>query len=125
MQPKVKIASKPLRWLGDSRRRLCGLPEEARRRAGFELWEVQQGKEPTDWKPMPSVGVGVNEIRVHAKGEHQIMYVAKFDEAVYVLHAFEKKTQRTPQHDIELAGRDSAVWSKNVGESGDERASEN
>jgi putative component of toxin-antitoxin plasmid stabilization module len=52
----------------------------------------------------PSVGAGVNEIRVHAKGEHRIMYVAKFDEAVCVLHAFEKKTQRTPQHDIELAG---------------------
>jgi phage-related protein len=104
MHPKAKIASKPLRWLGDSRRRLCGFPDEARRRAGFELWEVQQGNEPTDWKPMPSVGPGVNEIRVHAKGEHRIMYVAKFDEAVYVLHAFEKKAQRTPQHDIELAG---------------------
>jgi phage-related protein len=73
MQPKPKIASKPLRWLGDSRRRLCVFPDEARRRAGFELWEVQQGKEPTDWKPMPSVGVGVSEIRVHAKGEHRIM----------------------------------------------------
>lgn len=64
---------------------------------------MQQGKEPSDWKAMPSVGAGVNEIRVHAKGEHRVMYVAKFDEAVYVLHAFEKKTQRTPQLDIELA----------------------
>lgn len=52
---------------------------------------------------MPSIGAGVNELRVHAKGEHRIMYVAKFDEAIYVLHAFEKKTQRTPQHDIALA----------------------
>lgn len=52
---------------------------------------------------MPSVGAGVNEIRVHAKGEHRVMYVAKFNEAVYVLHAFEKKTQRTAQYDIELA----------------------
>lgn len=103
MNPKSENISKPLRWLGDSRRRLCDFPEEARRRAGFELWEVQQGKEPSDWKAMPSVGAGVNEVRVHAKGEHRIMYVAKFDEAIYVLHAFEKKTQRTPQHDIELA----------------------
>jgi phage-related protein len=103
MHPKLKNAPKALRWLSDSRRRLCEFPEAARRRAGFELWEVQQGKEPSDWKAMPSVGAGVNEIRVHAKGEHRVMYVAKFNEAVYVLHAFEKKTQRTVQHDIDLA----------------------
>lgn len=64
---------------------------------------MQQGKEPWDWKAMPSVGAGVNEIRAHTKGEHRIMYVAKLDEAIYVLHAFEKKTQRTPRHDVELA----------------------
>jgi phage-related protein len=75
----------------------------ARQRAGFELWEVQQGREPCDWKPMPSIGSGANELRVHAGGERRVIYVAKFDEAVYVLHAFAKKTRRTPQREIELA----------------------
>ncbi|MBW4053443.1 MAG: type II toxin-antitoxin system RelE/ParE family toxin [Proteobacteria bacterium] len=103
MHPKSENGGKTLRWLGDSRSRLCEFPEAARRRAGFELWEIQQGNEPSDWKAMPSVGAGVNEIRVHTKGEHRVMYVAKFNEAVYVLHAFEKKTQRTAQHDIDMA----------------------
>ena len=102
MQSKVSI--KPLRWLGDSRRRISDFPEEARQRAGFELWEVQQGNNPSDWKPMPTVGAGVKEIRVPADGEYRVLYVAKFEEAVYVLHAFEKKTQRTPQQDLKIAG---------------------
>ena len=53
---------------------------------------------------MPSIGAGVSEIRVHANGEYRIIYVAKFNEAVYVLHAFVKKTRRTLRHDLELAG---------------------
>ena len=89
--------------LGDSRRRISDFPEEARQRAGFELWEVQQGNEPSDWKPMPTVGPGVKEIRVRVGNEYRVMYVAKFEEAVYVLHAFEKKTQRTPKQDLDLA----------------------
>lgn len=99
-----KISTKPLRWLGDSRRQISDFPEEARQRAGFELWEVQQGNDPSDWKPMPTVGAGVKEIRVHANGEYRVLYVAKFEEAVYVLHAFVKKTQRTPKQDLEIAG---------------------
>ena len=94
---------KPLRWLGDSRRRICEFSGEARQRAGFELWEVQQGNEPSDWKPMSSVGPGVNEIRVHVEGEYRVLYVARFEEAVYVLHVFRKKTQRTPKSHIEIA----------------------
>ena len=101
---QTKTFTKPLRWLGDSRRRISDFPEEARQRAGFELWEVQQGNEPSDWKPMPTVGPGVKEIRVHVGNEYRVMYVAKFEEAVYVLHAFEKKTQRTPKQDLDLAG---------------------
>ena len=97
------ITVKPLRWLGDSRERLREFPSDARMRAGFELWELQQGHEPSDWKPMPSVGLGVNEVRVHARGEYRVLYVAKFAEAVYVLHSFAKKTQQTPKRDLELA----------------------
>lgn len=58
---------------------------------------------PSDWKPLPSVGPGVQEIRIHAKREHRVVYIARFAEAIYVLHAFEKRTQRTRQGDIELA----------------------
>lgn len=94
---------KPLRRLADSRRRIRRFPRPARQRAGFELWEVQQGHDPSDWKPMPSVGEGVNEIRVHADGEHRVLYVAKFEEAVYVLHAFAKKTRRASKQDIAAA----------------------
>ena len=94
---------KPLVWLGDSRNCVRSFPEAARQRSGFELREVQKGKDPSDWKPMPLVGLGVREIRIHADEEFRVMYVAKFAEAVYVLHAFEKKTQQTAQRDIDLA----------------------
>jgi phage-related protein len=97
------LSPKPLQWLGDSRQRLQDFPDVARQRAGFELWEVQQGNEPADWKPMPSVGPGVNEVRIRAGGAWRVLYVAKFAEAVYVLHAFGKKSQQTPKLDIDLA----------------------
>jgi phage-related protein len=79
------------------------VPGERPTVAGFQLWRVQRGLEPNDWKPMPSVGVGVQEIRIHTDIEHRVLYVAKFAEAVYVLHAFEKRTRRTPQKDLDLA----------------------
>lgn len=94
---------KPLHWLGDSRQRICEFPEEARQRAGFELWEVQQGNEPSDWKSMALVGPGVKEIGIHIEGEYRVLYIAKLEGAVYVLHVFRKKTQRTPKPDIEIA----------------------
>lgn len=80
-------------------------PKDARRRAGFELHQVQQGHLPSDWKPIASVGPGVLEVRIHTGTEHRIFYIAKFEEAVYVLHAFQKKTQKTARRDIELARR--------------------
>ena len=94
---------KPVVWLADSKEQISGFPADARTVAGFELWEVQQGKEPADWKPMPAVGLGVKEIRVRVGGAYRILYVAKFAEAVYVLHAFRKKVQKTPKPDIDLA----------------------
>ena len=77
--------------------------KDAKKRAGYELYRVQQGLDPTDWKPMPSVGPGVREIRIHTDGEHRVVYVARFDEAIYVLHAFEKKTRKTRREDVDLA----------------------
>lgn len=94
---------KPLKWFGDSRKSVKGFSSQARHRAGIELLAVQLGTSPADWKPMPSIGIGVNEIRVHAENEYRVIYVAKFAEAVYVLHAFGKKTRQTSKHDINLA----------------------
>jgi phage-related protein len=96
------VADKPLLWLGSSRSDVRAFPQDARIVAGFQLRRVQQGLEPNDWKPMPTVGPGVREIRIHIEGEHRVFYVATFSEAVYVLHAFEKKTRRTAAQDLEL-----------------------
>src|SRR3990170_6699547 len=97
------MADKPLIWLGDSREAIRGFPDGARQIAGFQLWRVQRGLEPNDWKPIPSVGLGVQEIRIHTGAEHRVFYVAKFAEAVYVLHAFEKRTRRTASRETTLA----------------------
>ncbi len=94
---------KPLNFIGSSLDDLRNFPEEARKAAGFELYAVQRELEPRDWKPMPSIGRGVKEICIHVLGEWRIIYVAKFEDAVYVLHSFHKKTQKTSQHDIEIA----------------------
>ncbi len=96
---------KPINWIGSSKRDIADFPVDARREAGNQLFLVQSGLEPHDWKPMPTVGAGVNEIRVKANGQWRVLYVAKFAGAVYVLHAFGKKTQRTAKADIDLAAK--------------------
>ena len=97
---------KQVRWVGDAQQQIRAFPDEPRREAGYQLARVQAGKEPADWKPMPSVGLGVNEIRVREDGgAFRAIYVAKFSEAVYVLHAFQKKAPKTSKQDIELARR--------------------
>ena len=70
--------------------------------AGYQLFRVQIGLEPSDWKSMTSIGTGVREIRIHVRDEFRVIYVAHFDDAVYVLHAFQKKTRKTPKHVIDL-----------------------
>lgn len=95
---------KPVRFLGTARRDLAAFPDPARRQAGYELYMVQVERDPADFKPLPIVGSGVYEIRIHEPfGAFRVVYVAKFKEAVYVLHAFQKKTRKTSQADIELA----------------------
>jgi len=96
---------KPLKFVGSSLRDLQNFPAAARRAAGFELWAVKRGLLPSDWKAMPSVGAGAYEIRMHVLGEWRIVYVAKFEKAVYVLHAFQKKTRKTRETDIAVAAR--------------------
>jgi phage-related protein len=97
---------KEVRFLGGSRRDLSAFPSAARNRAGHELFMVQVGREPDDWKPMPTVGKSVCEIRVRDQaGQFRVIYVAAFRSAIYVLHAFQKKSRKTSGADLELAQR--------------------
>lgn len=97
------MADKPLSWVGSSLEDVRAFPEVARREIGYQLRRLQAGLLPADWKPMASVGHGVGEIRIHSGVEHRVFYGAKFEEAIYVLHAFEKRTRQTRQADLELA----------------------
>ena len=90
-------------FLGDSRKQILKFSTDSRGEAGYQLGKVQEGLEPTDRKPMSSIGPGVKEIRLHVDGEYRVIYLATLPDAVYVLHAFQKKTQRTPKPDIDLA----------------------
>ncbi len=95
---------KPVTFLGDSLKRLREFPEDARQDTGYQLDRVQRGKQPDDFKPMPFIGKGVEEIRVRDEtGAFRVVYTARLADAVYVLHAFQKKTQTTAKRDIDLA----------------------
>ncbi|HHJ13622.1 MAG TPA: type II toxin-antitoxin system RelE/ParE family toxin [Gammaproteobacteria bacterium] len=95
---------KDVRFVGSSLEELKQFPAGARREAGFELSNVQAGLQPSDWKPMSSIGPGAVEIRIKdVTGIYRVIYVARFEEAVYVLHAFQKKSRKTRKADIELA----------------------
>jgi phage-related protein len=91
-------------FVGSAKKDYLAFPRSAQKVAGFELQLVQEGKHPTDFKPMPSIGPGVQEIRVWVEeGTFRVIYVARFADAVYVLHAFQKKTQATETSDLDLA----------------------
>ncbi len=95
---------KLLRFVGDSLKCLREFPEDVKHDVGYQLNKVQQGEQPDDFKPMPSIGKGVEEIRMRDDtGIYRVVYTARLAEAVYVLHAFQKKTQATSRRDIELA----------------------
>lgn len=100
-----KVSSKkPVEFLGSSLDDLRDFPETARKEAGSQIRRVQYGDEPDDWKPMPTIGAGVNEIRIRDDGDQfRVIYIAKLAEAVFILHCFQKKTQKTAKHDLELA----------------------
>ncbi len=98
------IDSKPIEFRGSSLDDLRAFPLSARREAGHQLDQVQKGLEPDDWKPMSAVGKGVKEIRIRdTAGAFRVIYVAKFVDAVFVLHCFQKKTEKTSKADLELA----------------------
>lgn len=96
--------AKPVSFLGNSLDRIKEFPQGARREAGFQLDKVQHGLMPDDWKPMQTIGKGVSEIRIRdSAGAYRVVYIASFPEAVYVLHAFQKKRQATAKTDLDLA----------------------
>lgn len=104
---------KTLKFLGDSLKCLRQFPEDARNDAGYQLDKVQRGEPPVDFKPMPSIGKGVEELRVwDDSGTYRVVYAARLADAVYVLHAFQKKTQATSKRDVELARKRYSEISK-------------
>ncbi|MCW5206319.1 type II toxin-antitoxin system RelE/ParE family toxin [Desulfobulbus sp. F5] len=98
------MTHKKIEFVGTSLRDLKRFPRAAMQDAGYQLEKVQRGSEPDDWKTFPAVGAGVKEIRIQDEGGiFRVMYVAKFDDAVYVLHAFQKKTEKTRKADVDVA----------------------
>lgn len=104
---------KPIEFLGNSLDRLREFSDDAKRDAGYQLDCVQHGLQPDDFKPMPTIGRGVEEIRLRDdSGAYRVIYTARLTDAVYVLHAFQKKTQATSKRDIELAKQRFALLSR-------------
>jgi phage-related protein len=99
------MTDKPIYWLGSSREDLANFPVEARRLTGFQLRAIQKGQLPSDFKPISIVGRGVEEIRIRTENAYRVFYIAKFAEAIYVLHAFQKNTQKTSKKDIQIGQR--------------------
>jgi phage-related protein len=98
--------AKSVEFRGSSLDDLRAFPTDVRREVGHQIDQVQQGRDPDDWKPMNAVGKGVREIRIReADGAFRVIYVAKFEAAVYVLHCFRKKTQKTSKTDLDLAAK--------------------
>jgi len=94
----------PIVWVGGSKDAVRAFPDDARQDAGFQLSKLQRGEAPDDWKPMSTIGPGVREIRIlERSGAFRIIYVARAVDAIYVLHAFQKKTQKTRTSDVDLA----------------------
>jgi phage-related protein len=102
---------KLIEWLGSSRADVRAFPEDARINAGWQLELIQRGDDPDDWKPMPTVGTGVREIRIReASGAFRVIYLATMEDRILVLHAFQKKTQATSKKDLDLATQRLKRW---------------
>ena len=102
----MHVQSKPVEFLGSALSDLRDFPLSARREAGYQIDKVQHGEEPDDWKPIKTVGAGVEEIRIQDEaGAFRVIYIARLKDAVYVLHCFQKKTQKTSVQDLALASK--------------------
>ena len=99
-QPKLATVV----WEGDSREVLKAFPEEVTQNLGFELWQLQQGERPRDYRPLPSVGPGVFELRDQdERAWYRVVYLSRIEDVIYVLHCFEKKSREMPRRDFEKA----------------------
>lgn len=96
---------KKVAFVGDSLEMIRAFPHNVRQRIGYEIDRIQNGLEPLNWKPFSTIGAGVREIRIQVGMQYRVIYVAKYGDAVHILHAFEKKTQKTPKPDIDKARR--------------------
>jgi phage-related protein len=108
---------KPISFLGSSRLDIRGFPDDVRRQIGIQLDRLQRGLDPKDWKPMKTVGPNVRELRVREpSGAFRVIYIATFDDAVYVLHAFQKKTEATSKLDLERASKRFKELVRSIGQ---------
>lgn len=96
---------KGIEFLGTSLKTVREFPALVKKEAGYQLDRVQRGLDPTDWKPMKSVGQSVREIRIQHEGQYRVIFIASFEKQIYVLHAFQKKTQKTGKQDLDAAKR--------------------
>lgn len=104
--PLMQTHPKSVEFLGSALNDLRSFPLSARREAGYQIDKVQHNEEPDNWKPMKTIGPGVQEIRIQDEtGTFRVIYIAKLKNAVYILHCFQKKTQRTTAQDISLASK--------------------
>ncbi|MEO5799372.1 MAG: type II toxin-antitoxin system RelE/ParE family toxin [Gemmatimonadales bacterium] len=94
---------RPLVWSDSTRAKVRAFPELVRAKVGYELFRIQRGEMPSDWKPMQSVGPGVIEVRIHADGEYRLLLLVQLKDAITVLHAFRKRSRRTSGLDLALA----------------------
>jgi phage-related protein len=91
-------------WEGDSREVLQSFPEDVRQNFGFELWQLQQGERPSNYRPLPSIGTGVFELRDQdERAWYRVVYLSRINDMIYVLHCFEKKSREMPRRDFEKA----------------------
>jgi phage-related protein len=93
-------------WEGDSREVLQSFPDGVRQNLGFQLWQLQQGERPADYRPLPSIGTGVFELRDQdERAWYRVIYLSRIEDVIYVLHCFEKKSREMPRRDFETARR--------------------
>ncbi|HEX5425232.1 MAG TPA: type II toxin-antitoxin system RelE/ParE family toxin [Candidatus Acidoferrales bacterium] len=91
-------------WEGDSREALQSFPAGVRQNLGFQLWQLQQGERPSDYRPLPSIGTGVFELRDQdERSWYRVIYLARVEGVIYILHCFEKKSRQMPRRDFEKA----------------------
>ena len=93
-------------WEGDSKDVLRTFPEGVIQNFGFELWQLQQGMRPRNYRPLPSVGSGVFELRDQdERGWYRVVYLSRIDDVIYVLHCFEKRSREMPARDFQKSKR--------------------